>query len=72
MKRVGINPARYPAAMVMQPADLVDASLAGLRLGEIICIPALDDPGLLAQLAEDQRSVWEHSRSGTVAPRYTE
>jgi short-subunit dehydrogenase len=69
-ERVGIDPGRYPAAAVMKPEDLVAASLAGLHLGEVICMPALDDPRLLAQLQENERRVFEQSRSGTVAARY--
>jgi short-subunit dehydrogenase len=71
-QRMGLDPARIPGSMVMQPADLVEASLVGLRRGEVICVPALDDPDRLARLDEDQRSVWEHSGSGTIAPRYGE
>jgi hypothetical protein len=69
---MGLDPARIPGSMVMQPADLVEASLVGLRRGEVICVPALDDADRLARLDEDQRSVWEHSGSGTIAPRYGE
>ena len=64
-----MDPTRFPGSMVMQPADLVDASLAGLRLSEVICLPALDDPGLITHVDEDQRGVFEHSGSGTVARR---
>jgi short-subunit dehydrogenase len=32
---------RYPPEMVMTPEDLVDASLAGLAKGEVVCIPSL-------------------------------
>ncbi len=35
---------------VMTAEDLVAASLAGLRLGEVTCVPLLDDLGLLSQL----------------------
>ena len=33
---VGTDSSRFPAAVVMQPEDLVSASLAGLKLGEAI------------------------------------
>jgi short-subunit dehydrogenase len=69
-ERMGMDPRRFPAALVMAPEDVVEASLVGLRLGEIICIPALADPSLLAQIADSQRRVWEHSNSGTIAQRY--
>lgn len=69
-ERVGADPARFPPEIVMSPADLVDASLAGLRLGEVICMPALADPELLAQWQTAERRVFEQSRTGTPAARY--
>lgn len=47
--------------MVMTPEEVVEASLAGLRLGEVICVPTLDDPNLLLTIDESQRYVFEHS-----------
>jgi short-subunit dehydrogenase len=69
-EHVGADPSRFPAAAVMQPADLVDASLAGLKLGEVICIPAMEDVSLLAQIQESQKHFFESTRSGMVAKRY--
>ena len=70
-EQVGIDPNRYPAAIVMKPEDVVEASLAGLKLGEVICVPALEDPGLLAQIHESEKRFFELTRSGSVAKRYT-
>ncbi len=67
---VGTDASRFPAAIVMQPEDLVSASLAGLKLGEVICIPALEDTNVLAQLQEDQQKLFESSRTAGVATRY--
>ncbi len=69
-QRMGLDPASFPANMVMTPEEVVEASLAGLRLGEVICVPALDDPNRLLTLEESQRHVFEHSRSGALAKRY--
>ena len=69
-ERMGLDPARIPAAIVMSPEDIVEASLAGLKLGEVICIPALDEPGLLTQIEQGQRELWEHSGGNAVAMRY--
>ena len=69
-ERMGLDPARIPAAIVMSPVDIVEASLAGLKLGEVICIPALDEPSLLTQVEQDQRQLWEHSGGNTLARRY--
>lgn len=69
-QRVGRDPASLPADMVMTPEEVVEASLAGLRLGEVICVPALDEPSLLRTMEESQRQVFEHSRSGALGKRY--
>lgn len=69
-QRMGMDPGQFPAAMVMEPQALVEASLAALRLGEVICLPALDDPHVLAQLGEQERTVFMQSISGTPARRY--
>jgi len=67
---VGADSSRFPAANVMTPEDLVDASLAGLRLGEAICIPAMEDPELLIQIEESQKRFFEQTRTGRPAERY--
>ena len=68
--QMGMDPARLPVAALTTPEAVVEASLAGLRLGEVICMPTLDDPGLLRQLDESQRQVLEHSMSGSIVGRY--
>jgi short-subunit dehydrogenase len=69
-QRMGMDPAQLPPAMVMSPEDIVKASLAGLRSGEVICIPALDDPGLLERVKESERRLLEQSSGGKLARRY--
>jgi uncharacterized protein len=69
-QHVGTDSSRFPPEMIMSPEDLVAASLKGLELGEVICIPALDDPALLAQWEADQRSVLQHSGGSRPAARY--
>jgi short-subunit dehydrogenase len=69
-ERVGIDANRYPAAIVMKPEEVVQAALAGLKLGEVICVPALEDPDVLAQVHESQKRFFELSRSGSLAARY--
>jgi uncharacterized protein len=68
--RVGADTSRFPATIVMQPDELVSASLAGLKLGEVICVPALEDTSLLEQIQEAERKFFESSRTSTVAKRY--
>jgi short-subunit dehydrogenase len=67
---VGADPSRFPPAIVMSAEDLVDASLAGLKLGEAICIPAMEDSELLNQIQESQKHFFEQTRSGRTAERY--
>jgi short-subunit dehydrogenase len=69
-ERVGADPSRFPSAIVMKPEDVVQASLAGLKLGEVICVPSLEDPDLLTQIQESQKRFFELSRSGSLAARY--
>jgi hypothetical protein len=54
----------------MRPEDVVQASLAGLKLGEVICVPAMEDLSLLTQIREDEKRFFEFTRSGKVAARY--
>lgn len=69
-ERVGADLAAFPAAIVMSPEDVVQASLSGLALGEVICLPSLEDASLLAQVEESQRKLFAESRTGSLAGRY--
>ena len=69
-ERVGIDPNRYPAAIVMKPEEVVQASLTGLKLGEVICVPALEDVDVLTQIQESQKRFFDSSRTGNLATRY--
>ncbi len=46
----GMDSNRYPAAIVMTAEDVVQASLKGLELGEVICVPALEDESLVTKI----------------------
>lgn len=68
-----VDLARLAAAEVpaMKPEAVVEASLAGLRLGEVVCVPALDDPALITQCQEIERRLLQSAvRTGTVSERY--
>ncbi len=67
---VDMDPSGFPPPIMMEAEDLVGASLAGLKLGEVICIPALEDADLLRQLQEDERLLFETAATGKVATRY--
>ena len=65
----GMDASRFPVG-IMSPEDLVAASLAGLARDEVICIPALDDPGQLAAVEASERRLFEESRGGEPSKRY--
>ena len=67
---VQIDRSRLHTLPMMAPVELVDASLAGLRLGEVICVPGLDDPARLDALAAAQKDLLAHSGSAVAAERY--
>jgi hypothetical protein len=65
----GMDASRFPVG-IMAPEDVVAASLAGLERDEVICIPALDDPDLLAAIEESERRLLEGSSGGEPSKRY--
>src|SRR5574341_131333 len=69
-QRMGIDPGRFPPEIIMRAEEVVEASLAGLKSGEVICVPALDDPTVLTQIWESERKLLERSGGGRVARRY--
>jgi short-subunit dehydrogenase len=54
----------------MEPEQLVIAALTGLELGEVICIPGLQDPELVEQAASQQRTIFQTATPGPLASRY--
>jgi short-subunit dehydrogenase len=70
-ERMGMDSSRIPASMVMKPEDVVKASLSGLKLGEVICIPSMQEPTLLDHVHQSEFSLWERTGGGTLAERYT-
>jgi len=66
-------PPRDPSKMppMMTAADVVAASLAAFALGEVVCIPSLDDSSHLERLTEGQRTVFGSAGfTATLASRY--
>ena len=55
---------------VMEPSDVVDAALEGVRLGEVVCVPGLDDTGLLDQLGEAELALLLTAVASKLAERY--
>ncbi|TCO33921.1 hypothetical protein EV639_11270 [Rathayibacter tanaceti] len=58
-----------PAAMT--PEDVAVAALAGFERGEVICLPGLEDVGLLERLAESEQGITSGNIRPTLAQRYT-
>lgn len=54
----------------LDPSGVVEASLAGLRLGEVVCVPGLDDPALVDRVREDERDLLGRAVMGGAAERY--
>lgn len=59
-----------PAQIVMTAADMVDASLAGLDLGEIVTIPALPNQAEWDRYEGARRAMSDKLSSVIPAPRY--
>jgi short-subunit dehydrogenase len=66
----GYDVSHVPATFMLEPEDVVRASLAALPLGDVVCIPALGDRGPLADLEQSRGRVFEGVRSGKIAERY--
>lgn len=64
------KPVLRPNVPVMEPEDVVKASLAGLALGDVICSPALEDRGLLDREREARHAVFASGRGAELSSRY--
>jgi uncharacterized protein len=59
-----------PNVPVMEPADVVEASLSALALGDVICSPALADRGLLDHERQARHALFAGGRGAELSPRY--
>jgi uncharacterized protein len=57
---------------VMRPDEVVSAALAGLRLGETVCVPGLDDPSMTGTASQAQQVLLLTAVSSPLADRYQE
>ena len=64
------KPALRPNVPVMEPKDVVEASLAGLALGDVICSPALADRSLLDHERQARDAVFGGGRGAELSSRY--
>jgi uncharacterized protein len=54
----------------MRPGEVAGASLAGLRLGEVICVPGLGDPSMIDAIGQAQQALLLTAVSSPLADRY--
>lgn len=66
------KPALRPNVPAMEPEDVVQASLAALDLGDVICSPRLEDQNLLQNIQEACQALFAGTLSSGLAPRYTQ
>jgi short-subunit dehydrogenase len=55
---------------VMQPDEVVSAALSGLRLGEVICVPGLNDPAVIDTISQAQQALVLTAAGSPLSPRY--
>ncbi|MCB1497032.1 MAG: SDR family oxidoreductase [Bauldia sp.] len=67
---VGDEPLLRPKIPVMEPEDVVAASLAALALGDVVCQPALVDRALIEREGEARHAVFAAGVSADLSPRY--
>ena len=61
---------QFPPQMVMEPGPLVCASLAGLELGEVVCVPRLADVEEWEMASAAIRAVGRSPEHNRIASRY--
>lgn len=64
------EPVLRPKSPVMEPEDVVEACLAALALGDIICLPALADRGLADREREARHALFGAGLGAELSPRY--
>lgn len=65
----GIDVAGIPFP-VMPPAEVARAALAGLRFGEVVCVPDLGDQSMVGNVNDAQRALFMTAVSSGLAGRY--
>ena len=59
-----------PLPGAMDPAEVVHASLAALRSGEVVCAPTVEDVEKLRSVTESGRALFAGRPAGSLASRY--
>ena len=60
----------FPPEMIQSPRAVAEASLAGLALGELVCIPKLEDYAAFEQAHAAMRAIGREPGHNRVAARY--
>jgi uncharacterized protein len=55
---------------VMRPDEVAGAALAGLRLGEVVCVPGLNDPSMIDAISQAQQALLLAAVSSPLADCY--
>ena len=61
---------RFPPDMIQSPAAVAEACLAGLELGEVVCIPRLEDYSKWEAARDAIRAIGHDPAGNAVAQRY--
>jgi uncharacterized protein len=59
-----------PDLPIMEPQDVVEACLAALALGDVICSPSLTDRGLVDRERDGRHVLFDAGRGAELSPRY--
>ncbi len=66
----GNDLSNFPADRIMQPDELVAASLRALALAEPVCIPSLPDIRAWDDYVAAEAAIWQDASKDRAAPRY--
>lgn len=69
-ERAGMDVSTFPAAMVMEVGEMVDAALAGLDQGELVTIPSLPDPADWQRFESARQALGPNLSRNIAAVRY--
>ncbi len=69
-ERAGIDVGQFPAEMVMDVGEMVDAALAGLDQGELVTIPSLPDAADWKRMEQARQALGPNLSRNHAAARY--
>ena len=64
------EPKLRPKIPLLEPEDVVEASLAALKLGDVICLPALSDRAVVEREREGRSAMFRSAVKAKMAERY--